>query len=33
MCPGSDRKAEVAAEIEILYKLMGVKLGNGLMEK
>lgn len=32
VCPGSDREA-VAVEIEILYKLMGVKLGNGLTEK
>lgn len=31
-CPGPGRKAEQAAGIEILYKLMGVKLGNSLTE-
>lgn len=32
-CPGPSRKAELAAGIEILHKLMGEKLGNSLTEK
>lgn len=32
-CPGPSRKAELAEGKEILYKLMGRKLGNSLTEK
>lgn len=32
-CRGPSRKSELAAGIEILYKLMGGKLGNSLTRK